>query len=357
MRGHEHPTRGPKDNKFTTQLALFGIGVALGYTYYCKKYHPFKPKQKNKSFDINSIQLNTSNVELPKEIDEYFSIALQGAYEAGEQIKKFINDKQSKSNSVLTKLNHTDIVTQIDKKCENIILSKIKSSFPTHKIIAEESCDNPNKHNITNDPTWFIDPIDGTTNFFHGIPFVAVCIGLRINKIPILGIVHCPILEETFTGILGRGSYLIQHKTNKKIKLETNSSKIDNDNGIKQALILTEAAYDRSEKWVKCINKRFYELLYGKKVRAIRMLGSCAINMCWIAMGRADIFFEGRNNISGPKPWDYTAAEIIVYEAGGITCDPEGKIFDCTQGRVLCCNNIHTAKYIIDMGLYKQSDR
>eukprot|EP01084_Bolivina_argentea_P074922 135885_1 len=337
-----------------TKLALFGLGVTLGYKYYCKK---FKSYEKPSSEPSNNIQLNTTNVVLPKEIDEYFSVAMKAAMEAGNTIRKYINDTTTKSNAMLSKSNHTDIVTQIDKNCENIILSKICSSFPLHKIIAEESCDDPSTHNITNDPTWFIDPIDGTTNFFHGIPIVAVCIGLRINKIPILGIVHCPILNETFHGILGRGSFMINHNTNKTIKLQTNTMIFNNKESIKSALILTECGFDRTNKWVKCMNKRLYDLLYGEKIRAMRMLGSCAINMCWVAMGRADIFFEGRNFECGPKPWDYTAAEIIVYEAGGITCDPEGRKFDCTKGRVLCCNNMDTAKYIIDMPLYTPKDR
>ena len=196
----------------------------------------------------------------------------------------------------------------------------------------------------------------GTTNFVHGIPYCCVVIGLRIDKIPILGIVHCPILNETFHAILHGGSFLINHTTNQTMKLQTNPMKFDNDNAIGQALILTQDMTDRSEKWVKLLNKRMYKLLYEKKVRAIRITGSCAIDMCFVAMGRGDIFYCGRNVHNGPKPWDFTAPEIIVSEAGGITCLPEGKIFDCTKGRVLCCNNIDTAKYVIDMELYQKND-
>eukprot|EP01083_Nonionella_stella_P078503 214907_1 len=348
-----------KLNYTATQAALFGVGLALGYTYYAKKYKPFhKPQARSKPPQAPiTIQLNTANVTLPKEIDEYFSVALQAAIEAGELIKQFINDTQSKSDALLTKSNHADIVTQIDKKCEHIILSKIKSSFPDHRIIAEESCKDPSTHHITNAPTWFVDPIDGTTNFFHGLPLVCVCIGLRINKVPILGVVHCPILEETFHAVWTRGAFMIDHRTNQTNRIRTNSMRFDNKESIKRALVLTEPTYDRTEKWVQCLNRRLYDLLYKEKVRAIRMLGCCGIDMCWVAMGRADIFYEGRNNASGPKPWDFTAGEIIVYEAGGVTCDPEGKAFDCTQGRILCCNDVDTAKYIINCGLYKESDR
>merc|ERR1712129_179633 len=164
----------------------------------------------------------------------------------------------------------------------------------------------------------------------------------------------------TFHPILGKGAYLISHRKQEifnKVKLFTNPIKFDNSDQMKQAMVLTECGYDRSDKFVSAINRRLYTLLNVEKVRAVKMLGSCAINMCWVAMGRADIFFEGRNHEKGPKPWDYTAAEIIVHEAGGITCDPEGDIFDCTQGRVLCCNNADTAKYLVDMQLYTRNDR
>ncbi len=197
---------------------------------------------------------------------------------------------------------------------------------------------------------------DGTTNFVHSMPYCCVVIGLRIKKIPVLGIVHCPIFGETFHGILGRGSYIINHTTNTKTKLETSGMKFDSDNAIKDALIITQDMTDRSEYWVKMLNKRLYDLLYGKKIRALRIGGCCAIDMCWVACGRADVFFTGRNYKIGPRPWDFTGPEVIVSEAGGVTCLPEGEVFDCTQGRVLCCNHVETAKYIVNMGLYKKND-
>ncbi len=145
-----------KNHHIATKLALFGLGVTIGYKYYCKKYKSYDQPIPKSS---NNIQLNTTNVTLPKEIDEYFSVAMEAAKEAGNTIRQFINDTTAKSNSMLSKSNHTDIVTQIDKNCENIILSKICSAFPLHKIIAEESCKDPSSHNITNEPTWFIDPV------------------------------------------------------------------------------------------------------------------------------------------------------------------------------------------------------
>ncbi len=345
-------------NQWIVHLATLGIGALLGYTYYHKRTTQRQPSSKSKSNSSSALTINTNNIELPTDIDEYFSIALSAAHEAGELINKFINDKQSKSDSLSTKSNVRDLVTQFDKNCEQIIVTKIKSAFPTHRFIAEESYSDSGstRYNITNDLTWFIDPIDGTTNFVHAIPLCCVSIGLRFRKIPILGIVHCPLLNETFHAMLGRGSFVTNHKTKKTTKLQTNGTKFDNDEAMKQAIILMEASSNRSEKTANGMMRRMHSMLYGKEVRAIRMLGTCAIDMCWIAMGRADIYFGGRNNKIGPKPWDFTAGEVIVSEAGGITCLPEGKVFDCTQGRVLCCNNIETAQYVVAMALYKPGD-
>lgn len=145
-------------NKHWVSLLALGIGATLGYTYYRKKTEvPSKIAPKPLKLCVD-----TSNVKLPKDIDRYFEVALSASYEAGKLISKFINDKQCKSSSMLTKSNERDLVTEIDKKCEDIIINKIKSNFPSHKIIGEESHEDSSIFNITDDPTWFIDPIDGT---------------------------------------------------------------------------------------------------------------------------------------------------------------------------------------------------
>ena len=150
-------------NKQITSLLALGIGAVLGYTYYRKRNQPLSAI---KSKSNSPLKVDTTNIKLPKDIDKYFTVALTAAYEAGELINKFINDKQSKSSSMLTKANERDLVTEIDKKCEDIIVSKLKSSFPTHRIIGEESHEDLLNFNITNEPTWFIDPIDGINSIF-----------------------------------------------------------------------------------------------------------------------------------------------------------------------------------------------
>lgn len=148
-----------RKGQLPTKLALFAAGAAIGISIYNKKFKPSKAAKKNTGVSAEDLKLDTSNVTLPKDIEMYFSVAMSAALAAGETISKFINDQQSKSNAVQTKYNHTDLATVIDKKCEEIIVSKLTAAFPKHKIIAEESCEDPTKFNITNEPTWFIDPI------------------------------------------------------------------------------------------------------------------------------------------------------------------------------------------------------
>eukprot|EP01084_Bolivina_argentea_P303575 524158_1 len=176
-------TNKQNQSSWIIKIASLGVGIMLGYTYYRKQHQPLSKSKKQSS--ETKLTIDTSNITLPQNIDEYFSIALSAAYEAGDLIKQFINDKHTKSQSMATKANVRDLVTEFDQKCEDIIISKIKSHFPTHKIIAEESHQDSSTFNITDEPTWFIDPIDGTTNFVHSTPYCCVVIGLRIKKIPV----------------------------------------------------------------------------------------------------------------------------------------------------------------------------
>mmetsp|Transcript_8907 Transcript_8907/g.39405 ORF Transcript_8907/g.39405 Transcript_8907/m.39405 type:complete len:190 (-) Transcript_8907:1236-1805(-) len=129
-----------------------------------------------------------------------------------------------------------DFVTDTDEKCEGIILDALKKKYPTHKFIGEEETAKAGAlPDLTDEPTWFCDPLDGTTNFVHGFPFVCVSIGLTLKKQPVLGVVHAPILEETFTAAKGLGAL-------------RNGSKISTsgETQILQSLVITELGPDRS---------------------------------------------------------------------------------------------------------------
>ena len=131
--------------------------------------------------------------------------AVAAASEAGEEIKAAWHverDVEYKGD--------VDLVTATDKKCEDLIFERLRAAFPAHAFVGEESVAAADGAlpPITDDPTWFVDPLDGTTNFLHGYPFSCVSIGLTVAKVPVLGVVLNPITGETFAAVQGRGATL-----------------------------------------------------------------------------------------------------------------------------------------------------
>merc|ERR1719229_2180620 len=237
---------------------------------------------------------------LPKEIETCFKVGIEAALEAGQLIETFINDTQSKSQSKITK------------------------NFPFHNIIAEEST-NKDEFIFSDNVTWIIDPIDGTTNFLHGHNNVGICIGIKYKKVSVLGIVYIPIWNELYFAVKGKGSYMMSNANKFDIynslsnnmcpieRIFTNKkhTKISEQTDLESAMFLLESGYKRDEKHCKFFGGLVSKLLSEYKVRAIRMFGCCSVHMCCIASGRADVFFETGNL----KPWDMVAGQVIVNEA------------------------------------------
>ncbi|KAL9277925.1 hypothetical protein ACSQ67_024834 [Phaseolus vulgaris] len=214
-----------------------------------------------------------------------------------------------------------DLVTETDKACEDLIFNHLKQLYPSHKFIGEETTAAGGNAELTDEPTWIVDPLDGTTNFVHGFPFVCVSIGLTIGKIPTVGVVYNPIINELFTGIRGKGAFL----NGKPIKVSSQTE-------LMSALLATEIGTKRDNLTVDVCTNRINSLLF--KVRSLRMTGSCALNLCGIACGRLDVFFE----LGFGGPWDVAGGAVIVREAGGVIFDPSGADFDITSQRVAASN-------------------
>jgi len=277
-----------------------------------------------------------SEVKQNEQYDQLFSLAMRLALKAGD----IIIDTFLKEKTIGTKSGDIDLVTESDKLCEKVIIEGIKAVYPHHKFIAEESFSG-NRFEFVDDPTWLIDPIDGTTNFVHAFPFICVSIALTINKGVVLGIIHNPIMKETFHAIKGKGSFL----NNMRLSV----SKV---NSISKAIVCTEFGYDRTPEGVEQMLGRYRRMLLAN-VQAIRALGSCALNMCAIAAGRAELYYEGKNSMQGPKPWDMAAGQLIVMEAGGVCLDPAtGGPLDWTSGRVMAGNSEALSRYLIDLIKY-----
>lgn len=247
---------------------------------------------------------------------KFLAVAIDAAKTAGEVIRKGFYEVKNVEHK-----GQVDLVTETDKACEDLIFNHLKLHFPDHKFIGEETTAANGVTELTDDPTWIVDPLDGTTNFVHGFPFVCVSIGLTIGKVPTVGVVYNPIMGELFTGVRGGGAFL----NGKPIKVSSQSELV-------KSLLATEAGTKRDKVTLDASTNRINSLLY--KIRSLRMSGSCALNLCGIACGRLDLFYE----IGFGGPWDVAGGAVIVKEAGGVVFDPSGGEFDITAQRVAASN-------------------
>ena len=263
---------------------------------------------------------------------------------AGEKVKEAFESREIINSSIKDKdSNPTDLVTAVDKNVEKFLFSSLKELFPSFLLVGEEtvSSSDSKKVNLTDQPTWVIDPVDGTTNFVHGFPFVCICVGLVVKKDPVLGIVYNPILNEMYTGIKGKGSFM----NDKKLPLIKDTPL----KSLQRSLFITEYGYflGQDKLDIKVSNAKSMLSLPAQ----VRSLGSCALDMCQIARGGADFYFE-----IGIHTWDLAAATVIVRESGGVVVGytkPKGigadvqiadEPFDLNGRKVLCIRGVIEGK-------------
>ncbi|XP_066934061.1 inositol monophosphatase 1-like [Clytia hemisphaerica] len=255
--------------------------------------------------------------------------ALHIAREAGSVIA---NVFQETKQNVQTKANCADLVTETDKAVEKLIFDYLRTKFPSHSFIGEESVsDGAMQCHLTENHTWVVDPIDGTMNFVHMNPNVAVSIGLAINKQTEVGVVYAPMLDQIYFGVRGHGSFLNGRR------LSVSKSITD----ISQALIATEFGSRRDES-VTTVCANIQNILMKHKVGGIRCTGSAALNMCSVASGAVDLYYEW-----GPQCWDVCASHVIVHEAGGVTTDALGQNFDMMSRSYICASNKHLIEQLV----------
>ncbi|XP_072956204.1 inositol-phosphate phosphatase isoform X1 [Typha angustifolia] len=247
---------------------------------------------------------------------ELLAAAVEAATRAGDVIRKgFYQTKHVEHKGLV------DLVTETDKACEDLIFDHLKKLYPDHKFIGEETSAVFGTAELTDEPTWIVDPLDGTTNFVHGFPFVCVSIGLTIGKVLTVGVVYNPVLNELFTAVRGQGAFL----NGSPIKASSQTE-------LMKSLLVTEVGTKRDVSTVDATTNRINSLLF--KVRSIRMCGSVAMDLCGVACGRLDLCYE--TGFGGP--WDVAAGAVILQEAGGLVFDPDGGEFDIMSRRVAASN-------------------
>lgn len=244
---------------------------------------------------------------------------IQISKEAGELIRNAFG----KSHSVKFKTNELNLVTETDKASEKLITDFIRKKYPTHGILAEEG----SEINRKADYLWVIDPLDGTTNFTHGLPIFAVSIGVQKNGETIAGVVYDVMRNVVYSAEKGSGSF----ENEKRISVSKNEN-------LGHSVLVTGFPYNIKENPDKA-TERFAEFL--KHSRAIRRLGSAAIDFCYVANGVFDGFWE-----VSLQPWDICAGKLIVEEAGGIVTDFDGNKIDIFTKRILATNKLVHQKMI-----------
>ena len=241
----------------------------------------------------------------------FLTTAIEAVVHAGDlQMARFGRDFQ------IDKKGTIDLVTEVDVAVERMFRGLIGERFPGHHVLAEEL---GGARDVPEGACWVFDPIDGTTNFAHGLPIFCASLALEIDGVAEVAAVYDPNRRELFTAERGNGAFL----NGRPLRVSAAARLID-------ALLVTGFPYD--------VHARVEEIvgLFGAfvgKARAVRRLGSAAIDLCYVAAGRMDGFWE-----TDLQPWDIAGGGLIVAEAGGCVTNTDGHPFTSRGGHVLATN-------------------
>ena len=241
------------------------------------------------------------------------NVAISAAREAGNIIVRY-SDKIDRLK-VDTK-SRNDLVSEVDQMAEEIIIEAIRASYPEHNILAEESGNHQGSRSDTN-ITWIVDPLDGTTNFLHGVPHYAVSIGILMNNVLEHGVIFDPTRNELYHASRGRGA-----------KLDGRRIRVTGATRLQDTLLATGFPFRDFTNYPQWM-KSFAALL--PRTRGIRRAGSAALDLAWVAAGRYDGYWE-----LGLNTWDIAAGALLVQEAGGQVSDVDGKQTFLGNGHIIC---------------------
>ncbi len=246
------------------------------------------------------------------DIDRFSQVGIEAARDAG----KFLRSRFQTGFTVSRK-GAIDLVTEVDLAAEEMIVSRLTREFPGHAILAEETCSDSRPGAVT----WIVDPLDGTTNYAHGFPVFCVSIGLEIGGELEWGAVYNPNLEELFTARRNGGALL-----------NGRPIRVSGTGKLEDALLATGFPYDVR---TSPVNNLDHFVNFIRRARAIRRAGSAAIDLCYLAAGRFDGFWELKLN-----PWDCAAGFLMVREAGGRVTDFFGNTGSIYKPECLASNSL-----------------
>jgi myo-inositol-1(or 4)-monophosphatase len=211
----------------------------------------------------------------------------------------------------------SNLVTEVDTACEELIVGAIRGKYPGHDIFAEENEYSP----LHSSHKWIIDPLDGTTNYAHGFPWFAVSIALEIDGEVRIGVIYHPMMNEMFTAAKGEGAFL----NGERILVSRRTP-------LKSALLATGFPYDRTlDNENNFANFEKFQMA----ARALRRAGAAALDLAYVAAGRLDGYWECKL-----KPWDVAAGMLLVEEAGGRVTGHDGGRYSIYDHRILASNGL-----------------
>jgi myo-inositol-1(or 4)-monophosphatase len=241
----------------------------------------------------------------------YLETSVDIAREAGQLLARYFERKVG-----FELKGEFDLVTEADRASEKLVVERLRSRFPSHAIVAEEG----GGHQAASEYRWYVDPLDGTTNFAHGFPAYCVTLALERAGELVTGVIYDPLREEVFTVERGSGAYL----NNRRIRV----SKAER---LEDALVAT--GFPSRKRHVN-VNVHFYYQL-AMFTHGVRRAGSAALDLAYVACGRLDAFWE-----FGLNPWDQAAGVLLVREAGGAVSDMKGGAASLTGPHVLADNGL-----------------
>jgi myo-inositol-1(or 4)-monophosphatase len=245
----------------------------------------------------------------------YLATAVEIVLRAGE-----IQRARRESGFTIAKKGSIDLVTEVDLECEHLCRAILADRFPDHDILAEELSSGPGEP-ARGHYRWVFDPLDGTTNYAHGLPIFCASLALELDGRAIAGAIYDPSREELFTAERGGGAYL----NGAPLRPSSTATLLD-------ALLVTGFPYDVHRKLDELV--AMFGAFLGAS-RAVRRLGSAALDLCYVAAGRFDGFWEQHL-----KPWDVSAGALLVEEAGGIVTGMDGAPFDPVASHLVASNGL-----------------
>ncbi len=247
--------------------------------------------------------------------------ALDVAIEAADAAARIHRAHQGGVFTTRTKSTDIDLVTEVDTRSEEAIRAVIAEHYPDHAVLGEEE-----GQDVSARSRWIVDPLDGTVNYAHGFPFYCVSVALEVDGQVLVGVVHDTAHDERFTAMAGHGAFLDGRRL-----------RVSEATDPRACMVSTGFSYDREtvERNVPVLARALTQ------TRALRRAGAAALDICYVAAGRVDAFWELQLNA-----WDVAAGMLIVREAGGTVTGPDGSPYRWDHDALLASNGAVHARLL-----------